>query len=153
MCISIQQDALTAELYVSVRDAVGFFHYDREDARMALDGGLYSVVAYVDGQVAGIGRVVGDGRIAFFIKDLVVLPQYQGDGVGTAVLRALITRIRERCCNHAYIGLMATPGKESFYEEHGFLRRPAPGYGSGLVQFVDPVPLSAAESTATSGIK
>lgn len=48
---------------------------------------------------------------------------------------------------------MATPGKESFYEEHGFLRRPAPGYGSGLVQFVDPVPLSAAESTATSGIK
>ena len=143
MCISIQQDALTAELYVSVRDAVGFYHYDREDARMALD----------DGQVAGIGRVVGDGRIAFFIKDLVVLPQYQGDGVGTAVLRALITRIREHCCNHAYIGLMATPGKESFYEEHGFLRRPAPGYGSGLVQFVDPVPLSAAESTATSGIK
>ena len=116
-------------------------------------GGLYSVVAYVDGQVAGIGRVVGDGRIAFFIKDLVVLPQYQGNGVGTAVLRALITRIREHCCNHAYIGLMATPGKESFYEEHGFLRRPAPGYGSGLVQFVDPVPLSAAESTATSGIK
>ena len=54
MCISIQQDALTAELYVSVRDAVGFYHYDREDARMALDGGLYSVVAYVDGQVAGI---------------------------------------------------------------------------------------------------
>ena len=51
MCISIQQDALTAELYVSVRDAVGFYHYDREDARMALDGGLYSVVAYVDGQV------------------------------------------------------------------------------------------------------
>ena len=143
MCISIQQDALTAELYVSVRDAVGFYHYDREDARMAL----------VDGRVAGIGRVVGDGRIAFFIKDLVVLPQYQGDGVGTAVLRALITRIREHCCNHAYIGLMATPGKESFYEEHGFLRRPAPGYGSGLVQFVDPVPLSAAESTATSGIK
>lgn len=41
MCISIQQDALTAELYVSVRDAVGFYHYDREDARMALDGGLY----------------------------------------------------------------------------------------------------------------
>ena len=62
MCISIQQDALTAELYVSVRDAVGFYHYDREDARMALDGGLYSVVAYVDGQVAGIGRVVGDGQ-------------------------------------------------------------------------------------------
>ena len=32
MCISIQQDALTAELYVSVRDAVGFYHYDRERA-------------------------------------------------------------------------------------------------------------------------
>lgn len=135
MCISIQQDALTAELYVSVRDAVGFYHYDREDARMALDGGLYSVVAYVDGQVAGIGRVVGDGRIAFFIKDLVVLPQYQGDGVGTAVLRALITRIREHCCNHAYIGLMATTWQGIV------LRRawvPAPA-GTGLWQRISPI--------------
>lgn len=153
MCISIQHDALTAELYVSIRDAVGFYHYDIEDARMALAGGLYSVVAYVDGQAAGIGRVVGDGRIAFFIKDLVVLPQYQGAGVGTAVLNALIARIREHCCAHAYVGLMATPGKETFYEEHGFLRRPAPGYGSGLVQFVDPISLSTVEPAATSEAK
>lgn len=89
MCISIQQDALTAELYVSVRDAVGFYHYDREDARMALDGGLYSVVAYVDGQVAGIGRVVGDGRIAFFIKDI---SWYYRNTKGVESVR--------RCCAH-----------------------------------------------------
>lgn len=147
MCITIKQDALTAELYVSVRDAVGFRCYDVEDVRIALAGGLYSVVAYVDGQVAGIGRVVGDGRIAFFIKDLVVLPKYQGAGVGSAILEALIARIQANCCAHAYVGLMSTPGKEPFYEAHGFLRRPTQDFGAGLVRFVDPNPAKHRQSS------
>lgn len=138
MATVIRCDALTAELYASIRAAVGFDCYDIDDVRIALEGGLYSAVAYVDGQVAGIGRVVGDGRIAFFLKDLVVLPQYQGMGVGSKILDALVERIRRHCCEHAYVGLMSTPGKEPFYESHGFLRRPAEGFGSGMVRFVDP---------------
>ena len=95
--------------------------------------------------------MVGDGRIAFFIKDLVVLPQYQG-----------MESVR-RCCahHHAFENTAATmrtlpgwqhPARESFYDEHGFLRRPAPGYGSGLVKFVDPF-RSAQLNPATSGTK
>jgi len=135
--IAISHDALTAELYESVRETADFHHYGIEDVRTALSGGLCSVVAYVDGEVAGIGRVVGDGRIAFFIKDLVVLPEYRHCGVGAAMLDALIDRIREQCCDHAYVGLMSTPGKEQFYEGHGFIRRPTGGFGSGMVRFVD----------------
>lgn len=153
MRITIQQDALTAELYVSVRAAVGFHCYGIEDVRIALDGGLYSAVAYVDNQVAGIGRVVGDGRIAFFIKDLVVLPQYQGAGVGSALLEALLSRIQANCCVDAYVGLMSTPGKEPFYEAHGFLRRPTKGFGSGLVRFVEPISQNVADSAKAHEIQ
>ena len=138
MRVDICQDALTAEIYEAVRQTVGFRHYGIEDARIALSGGLYSVVAYIDGEVVGIGRVIGDGRIAFFIKDLVVVPAYQGKGVGLTMLDALIARIRSHCCRGAYVGLMATPGKEPFYEAAGFIRRPCEGLGAGMVRFVDP---------------
>ena len=53
------------------------------------------------------------------------------------MLDALIDRIREQCCDHAYVGLMSTPGKEQFYEGLGFIRRPTGGFGSGMVRFVD----------------
>lgn len=138
MRITTQYDALTAELYCSIRDAVGFPSYDIEDVRAALQGSLCSVVAYEDGTPVGIGRLVGDGRISFFVKDLVVLPDHQGVGVGSAVLEALISYVRVHGCDNAYLGLMSTPGREEFYERHGFVRRPAAGFGSGMIRFVKP---------------
>lgn len=137
MQISVRYDALTVDIYESIRATADFHRYEREDVQAALDGGLCSVVAYVDGVPAGIGRLVGDGRIAFFIKDLVVLPEYQGLGIGSRVLEALIDYVRSRCCDHAYVGLMSTPGKEAFYEGKGFVRRPTSDMGSGMVRFVD----------------
>lgn len=137
MEVVIRHDALTPELYKWVRSTAGFHAYSSIDVRAALSGGYCSVVAEVEGEPAGIGRVIADGRIAFFIKDLVVLPQYRHQGVGSAVLQALLDRIAQEACEHAYVGLMATPGKESFYEEHGFIRRPGPGLGSGMVRFLN----------------
>ncbi|MCT6838392.1 MAG: GNAT family N-acetyltransferase [Bifidobacteriales bacterium] len=137
MEVVIRYDALTPELYERVRSTAGFHPYSSVDVRAALSGGYCSVVAEADGEPAGIGRVVADGRIAFFIKDLVVLPHYRHQGVGSAVLQALLDRISQDACEHAYVGLMATPGKEGFNEEYGFIRRPGPDLGSGMVRFLD----------------
>ena len=137
MEVVIRHDALTPELYERVRSTADFHPYPIDDVKAALDGGYCSVAADVDGEPAGIGRVVADGRIAFFIKDLVVLPPYRHQGVGSAILQALLDRIGQEACEHAYVGLMATPGKEGFYEGHGFTRRPGPGLGSGMVLFLD----------------
>ncbi len=112
MQISVRYDALTVDIYESVRATADFHRYEREDVQAALDGGLCSVVAYVDGVPAGIGRLVGDGRIAFFIKDLVVFAEYRYLGIGSMILDALIMHVRSRCCEHAYVGLMLTPGKD-----------------------------------------
>ena len=146
MQVSVRYDALTVEIYESVRASADFHRYDRKDVQAALDGGLCSVVAYVDEVPAGIGRLVGDGRIAFFIKDLVVMPEYRHLGIGSMILDALIAHVRSRCCEHAYVGLMSTPGREQFYESKGFIRRPTPDLGSGMVCFVDPAPRVPGES-------
>lgn len=140
MQVSLRRDALTPELYEYVRAAAGFHHYDHDDVQAAIDGGLYSIVAYVNSVPAGIGRLVGDGRICFFVKDLVVLPEYRHLGIGSMILDSLMAYVRSHCCEHAYVGLMSTPGKEHFYENQGFIRRPTNELGSGMVKFVDPKP-------------
>ncbi|BDR54322.1 N-acetyltransferase [Bombiscardovia apis] len=137
MQVTVRYDALTPELYASVRTTAHFPEYDPADVRAALDGSFCSVVVYADGLPAGIGRVVADGRIAFFIKDLVVLPQYRGQRIGSAILDALIERISRSCCDHAYVGLLSASGKEGFYERHGFTRRPSDDMGSGMIRFLD----------------
>ena len=75
-----------------------------------------------------------------------MLPEYRHLGIGSMILDALIMHVRSRCCEHAYVGLMSTPGKERFYESKGFIRRPTPELGSGMVRFVDPAQPSPGES-------
>lgn len=137
MSISIKYNALTPMIYERIRDSAGFHHYSLEDVSVALSGGICSVVAFDDDIPVGIGRLVGDGRITFFVKDLVVLDKYQSRGVGSMILDSLMQYARIHGAPHAYIGLMSTPGKEGFYERNGFIRRPNEQFGSGMVRFLD----------------
>ena len=74
------------------------------------------VVAEVEGQLAGFGGLDSDGVEQ--LKWLYVMPEYQGAGVGTAILKRLeeigwsrgLTAIR----------LHAAPGALLFYRRHGY---------------------------------
>lgn len=133
----IEKNALTPEIYESLRAKVSLQHYGREDVKEALANTLFSVVVK-EGQVpVGIGRVVGDGRIVFFIKDVVVEPSRQKCGIGRMVMEELMGYIRQHGCRNAYVGLMALTGKEGFYEKFGFRVRPYDGQGSGMTQLVN----------------
>ena len=45
----------------------------------------------------------------------------------------LLDYIEKAGCEGAYIGLMAMPGTEAFYEKFGFIERPNPKFGSGMI--------------------
>lgn len=130
-------DALTPELYIELRRKVEFEDYSIEDVTQALEKTLFSVVIYDDDVPVGIGRIVGDDRIVFFIKDVVVDPSYQNKSIGTAIMKALMEYIEGKACNNAYVGLMSTPKKEGFYKKFGFIERPTEKYGHGMVKFVN----------------
>jgi len=68
----IEKNALTPEVYEHLREKVSLQHYEREDVEEALAHTLFSVVVKEGEIPVGIGRIVGDGRIVFFIKDVVV---------------------------------------------------------------------------------
>lgn len=71
--------------------------------------------AYHDGRLIGAGRGISDGALRAAIYDLVVLPEYQGNGIGTMIMEYLLER-----ANAEIIMLFANPGKEPFYSRFGF---------------------------------
>lgn len=71
-----------------------------------------------DGAVLiGAGRAISDGISYALVLDLVVLPEYQGRGVGKALMSDLAARSGARS-----MILHSVPGKERFYAGLGYRR-------------------------------
>ncbi len=79
---------------------------------------LLVLAAYDNDELLGIIRVVGDGFTIVFIQDILVFPDKQRNGVGTALLKAVLNRystVRQ-------IELLTdnTPQTIAFYKSLGF---------------------------------
>ena len=74
------------------------------------------VCAYQGGQLVGFGRASGD-VYSVQLLDLITLPEVQRQGVGTAVLEALLSYVRPRVIG---ISLVDGTGRPGFYERFGF---------------------------------
>lgn len=131
--MKICKNGLTWDVYHSIRKYANMQQYHKDDIIEALKNTVYSVVIYDDENPIAIGRVVGDGRIVFFIKDVVVHPKYRSKRIGKMVVDNLLDYIESCCCENAYIGLMAMPDTEGFYEKFGFVQRPSEGFGAGMI--------------------
>ena len=86
----------------------------------SIAGSCCGVTVLRDGEAVGMGRVVGDGSFYFYVQDVVVLPELQGQGVGNEILRRLVARVDAVAAPKAFIGLFAAGSSTSFYERHGF---------------------------------
>jgi len=65
----------------------------------------------------------------FYIQDLIVQPDFQSKGVGTAILQALMTYLKANAKPGSFVGLMAATGRKEFYRKFDFKVRAvdAPG--------------------------
>jgi len=70
------------------------------------------------GKAVGMGRVISDGVSDGYIQDLVVLPEYRGQGVGSAIVQALVASCRRQGIR--WLALIAEPGSDRFYGDLGF---------------------------------
>lgn len=133
--MKIIENKLTAKDFFEIRTEVAFKEYTVESIEKALKNSVYVVHIEIDGEVAAIGRIIGDGEIAFLIKDVVVAPKHQGKGLGKKIVLLILDYIKETACEGAYIGLMSTPDNEAFYTKLGFDIRPNETMGHGMVKF------------------
>lgn len=113
---------LTAEDFVRLKVATGFMNRPLEQADKAIKNGLFNVSAVLDGKVIGMGRLVGDGAMYWYLQEIIVLPEYQGKGIGKAIVNHLLEYIKNTAIpgTGVEVGLTAVKGKEPFYEKLGF---------------------------------
>ena len=79
---------------------------------------LLVLAAYENDELLGIIRVVGDGSTIVFVQDILVYPHKQRQGVGTALLKAVL----DRYSHVRQIELVTddTPKTVAFYKSLGF---------------------------------
>jgi GNAT superfamily N-acetyltransferase len=123
------------EEYLYLRQLVGWNLLERDVVEKALPASLYCVCAVVDRTVIGMARIIGDGGLAYYIQDVIVIPEYQRKGIGTQLMNKIMEYIRTNAYNNSVIGLMAAKGKEPFYTRYGFTIRPDSNLGSGMTIF------------------
>lgn len=114
--------AWPAEELVTLYKAGGWWKdsYDPSGLPRLIRGSFAFAVAVdqATGRAIGMARTISDGASDAYIQDMVVLPEFRRKGVGRALVEALITRLRKKGVH--WIGLIAEPGSDGFYEKLGF---------------------------------
>ena len=115
----------TVEEYQKLREAIEWGNVNHEATEIGLNNSLFSVCVIFKNEVIGCGRVIGDGGIYFYIQDIIVLPEFQGKGIGKRIMNAVMNYLKEHAHFNAFIGLMAAKGVSKFYKKYGFTERSA----------------------------
>lgn len=93
-----------------------------EHARRALQNGLLNVSAIYHDELVGMGRLVGDGAMYWYLQEIIILPNFQRKGIGTMIVEHLVDYAKANSITGKFttIGGVSAKGKERFYEKMGF---------------------------------
>ncbi len=133
-CTIVEQLPSPAD-YNRLRARVGWKTYDEMVIAAALPHSLYCLCALIAGEAIGMARVIGDRGMVFYIQDVIVLPEFQRQGIGTQLMDKIMAYIRQNAHQNTIVGLMSAAGKENFYKKYGFLYRPNEKMGAGMTMF------------------
>lgn len=101
----------------SLYQATNFGFKSQERLKKVFENSQYVSFAYHDDELIGASRAFSDGGDCAVICDMAVLPEFQGKGIGSQLLKNVLNSIGNQ---YHRIMLYATLGKESFYKQHGF---------------------------------
>lgn len=83
-----------------------------------------------------MGRVVGDGALFFYVQDVMVHPDTQSRGLGTAVMQSLELSIAALARPGATVALLAAQGREGFYQRFAYVPRTGVALGLGMSRVI-----------------
>ena len=116
-----KNDTISFEEIFPLYEAVGWTNYTSNPTMLknALEHSLFLISARdEEGNLIGFLRAVGDGYSIIYIQDIIVLPEYQRQGIGTQLLRQTLEHFKE-----VYQMILTTDSELktiAFYESNGF---------------------------------
>ena len=116
-----KNDTISFEEIFPLYEAVGWTNYTTNPTMLknALEHSLFLISARDEnGKLIGFLRAVGDGYSIVYIQDIIVLPEYHRQGIGTQLLRQTMEHFKE-----VYQIILTTDSELktiAFYEANGF---------------------------------
>jgi GNAT superfamily N-acetyltransferase/catechol 2,3-dioxygenase-like lactoylglutathione lyase family enzyme len=120
--IKIIERLPTSEEYNSLAKSVGWNVQNDLQVEMILKSPVYALVA----EDSGTGNVVGcvlllsDNASFYYIKDVMVHPDFQAKQIGSSLMGKLNEWIETNAPSEALVGLYTGPNLTSFYGRFGF---------------------------------
>ena len=130
---------MSAEEYLEMRQSVGWRLFPLEQAAEGLKNTAYICCIRENKVPIAMGRVIWDHGYVVYIADVIVRPEYQGQGLGREVMTCIMDEIRGylKPGYRIMISLMAAKGKEEFYKKFDFIGRPNEMTGDGMFQWIE----------------
>lgn len=112
MIYKVDDKELNASVFIPFVNQVWPGDYDMEKTQAALSKTI-NITVYHDNKLIGCLRILSDGYYFGTITELLVLPEYQKQGIGSKLLQLA----KDSTPTMLYFG--AQPGLEAFYEKNG----------------------------------
>ena len=101
--------------------AKNVFHVElrsREKEAISLANCISVTARGADGELVGYLRVITDGAYIYYVLDVMVDPEFRGQGIGKALVELAVEKCKQDGCIKLF--LTALPGAEGFYAKFGF---------------------------------
>ena len=118
----VKHNELTAEQFIELWETVWGDGPSLEQTRLAMKHTLFRVSVWDGDLIVAMARMNGDMGLNYYIKDVVVRPEYQRKGIGKMLINELRRFVNDNGVKGTdiFVELCAVPDKIPFYEKFGF---------------------------------
>lgn len=134
----IIENVLKSDEFKFLFESVGWSSPSLSQIDVSLNNSLVVFSLYKDDKLVGMARLLGDKGMSYFIKDFVIHPNYQGQGLGRRLMehinQYILNQIEENWA--VCVELVSAKGKEEFYKKLGFISLPNDFSDSGMRKMI-----------------
>lgn len=84
----------------------------------AIEHSLAVITAWDNNKLIGLIRVVGDGYTIIYVQDILVLEEYQNQGIGSELMQRILYKYHD--VRQKVLLTNDAPDVRAFYEKNGF---------------------------------
>ena len=119
---NVKYNTLSAEDFIFLWESVWDEAPSIDQVKLAMENTLFRVSVFDNEKLIAMARVIGDKGLDYYIKDVVVIPEYQEKGVGRILIDELLKYINDNGIKgtEIFVELCAMPDVIPFYEKFEF---------------------------------